>query len=111
MSTFQKAIVAIIFILGGVLLYFLFITIDIQMQKLEIQRKQLMISEEQHIDKLFSIYQNNIAACITQAKKNNRDDNYINENCIKPINNSIVAQWLIERGYGNLLEKPKQNPK
>ncbi|PJA02234.1 hypothetical protein COX73_01850 [bacterium (Candidatus Gribaldobacteria) CG_4_10_14_0_2_um_filter_36_18] len=104
MSIFQKIIIGIFTIIGLVSIYSLITLVNIKEQELDLQKKQAAVTEEEHIDKLFSIYQNNIATCAAQAQKNKKDKDYIMENCIKPINDSIIAQWLVERGYGDLLE-------
>lgn len=74
--------------------------------ELQVQREILKIQEEGHIDSLYTVYQNNIATCRVQARERNRDESFIKENCIKPVNQSIIGQWLQERGYGSLLESP-----
>ena len=64
----------------------------------------LKVQDEAHVDNLFTVYQNNISTCSRQAREAERDEAFIKENCIKPVNESIIGQWLQERGYGSLLE-------
>lgn len=76
-------------------------------EELDIQRKILKIQEEAHIDNIYTVYQNNIATCRRQALETGKDQVFINVNCITPVNQSIIGQWLQDRGYGDLLEEVK----
>jgi len=73
MSIFQKIIIGIFTIIGLVSIYSLITLVNIKEQELDLQKKQAAVTEEEHIDKLFSIYQNNIATCAAQAQKNKKD--------------------------------------
>ena len=104
MNSFQKFIILISIGFGIALLYLILLSVNIQRQEVTINKERLLIEKEEHVDKLYSIYQNNITACISQARKGNKNKDYIVENCIKPVNESIIAIWLKDRGYENLLK-------
>ena len=62
MSIFQKIIIGIFTIIGLVSIYSLITLVNIKEQELDLQKKQAAVTEEEHIDKLFSIYQNNVSS-------------------------------------------------
>ena len=78
---------------------------QINAKMLAIEEKSLSIEEEKHIDNLYSIYQENMNICKQNALEQKKDNEYIKENCINVINNSIIANWLKERGYGDLIKE------
>ncbi|OGI25779.1 MAG: hypothetical protein A3J76_00965 [Candidatus Moranbacteria bacterium RBG_13_45_13] len=71
---------------------------------MEIEKKKLSIEEEKHIDNLYSIYQENMSTCKKNAIDQGKDESYVKENCVAVINNSVIANWLKDRGYGNLIK-------
>ncbi len=105
MLTFQKYIASptllltlVVGVLGGFLIF--------QMRTdSEIAAQQLKIQTQAHIDALYSTYQANIQSCEAGAREAEKDEAFIKENCIKPLNESPIAKWLNEWGYGQLLVK------
>lgn len=103
MSTFQKYITSptflltlVVGVLGGFLIF--------QMRTdSEIGAQQLKIQTQTHVDALYSTYQANIQSCEASAREAEKDEAFIKENCIKPINESPIAKWLKEWGYKRLL--------
>lgn len=105
MFTFQKYIASPTFLLTlvvGVLGGFLIFQIRTDS---EIKTRQLKIQTQAHIDALYSTYQANIQSCEAGAREAEKDEAFIKENCIKPINDSPIAEWLREWEYGHLLVK------
>ena len=103
MFTFQKYIASPTFLLTlvvGVLGGFLVLQMKTDS---EIRALQLKIQTQAHIDALYSTYQANIQSCEAGAREAEKDEAFIKENCIKPINESPIAEWLKEWGYGHLL--------
>lgn len=68
-----------------------------------IQQQELKISQEQHIINLYSSYKNNIDTCKRLAVEAKKDNIFIQENCIKPINSSLVGNGLKDWGKSDLL--------
>lgn len=68
------------------------------------QKKIQTIEEQKHIDNLYTIYQENMSGCKKEALAQNKKDDYIKENCINVINESIIAKWLKEWGYNDLIK-------
>ena len=97
-------LVLIFLIFAGFVSFMMFLNYIQKEDELAIQQGMLKIQEEAHIDNLYTVYQNNISACRGQAREAGRDAAFIQENCINPVNQSIIGQWLQERGYGSLLE-------
>ena len=103
MFTFQKYIASPIFlltlvvgVLGSLLIF--------QMKTgFEIEAQQLKIQTQAHVDALYSTYQANMQSCEAGAREAEKDEAFVKENCIKPINDSPIAKWLKEWGYGHLL--------
>lgn len=77
----------------------------IDAKMLEIEEKKLSIEQEKHIDNLYSIYQENMSICKKNASEQGKSNDYIKENCVNVINDSIIANWLKDRGYGNLIKE------
>ncbi|MFW5885319.1 MAG: hypothetical protein ACOCUF_03785 [Patescibacteria group bacterium] len=73
-------------------------------ERLSVEQERLEIEKEQHIDNLYSIYKQNLLNCKKEAISSKKDETYIKENCIEPINNSIIANWLKNRGYEHLIK-------
>ena len=71
----------------------------------EMRVQQLKMQTQTHVDALYSTYQANVQSCEASAREAEKDENFIKENCIKPINESPIAEWLKEWGYGYLLVK------
>ncbi len=102
-----------IYTLLGILLVFSLFFIGVSLQKqgninekmVGIEEKKLSIEQEKHIDNLFSIYQENMSICKKNATEQGKNNDYIKENCINVINDSIIANWLKDRGYGNLIKE------
>lgn len=102
MSTFQKfatptfLLTIVVGVLGGFLLFQMRVDSEIRAQQLKIQTQA-------HVDALYSTYQANIQGCGAGAREAEKDDAFIEENCVKPINDSPIAKWLREWGYEHLL--------
>lgn len=77
--------------------------VELNKQLAEDSKQQLKISKERHIESLYSTYKSNIDTCREAARNAKKDENFIQENCIKPVNDSIVGQWLKEWGREDLL--------
>lgn len=65
------------------------------------------IQKEQHILGLYSTYKNNIDSCTALATQQGKDEQFINDNCVKEINNSLIGQALIQWGRKDLLVSEK----
>lgn len=87
----------------GILILVVFLIYDTQLQTLGVDKQQLKINKERHIEALYSTYKNNIDTCKKVASDASKDAQFIQDNCIKPVNNSIVGQWLKEWGREDLL--------
>ncbi len=102
-----------VYALLGVLLICTMVWIGLTLQNqgkinskmVEIEEKKLVIEQEKHIDNLYSIYQENMSVCKKNATEQGKNESYIKENCVNVINNSIIANWLKDRGYGNLIKE------
>ena len=88
----------------------LFLISDSQMKLVNLNKQladdskvQVKINQETHIESLYSSYKNNIDSCKEVANQANKDEAFIQDNCIKPVNNSIVGKWLKEWGREDLL--------
>lgn len=68
-----------------------------------LQQDQLKISKEQHILNVYSSYKNNIDSCISLAKQAQKDNQFIQANCIDVINSSLVGTALKDWGRSDLL--------
>lgn len=105
MTGFQKYFVilsllllVVIFVVGAV--FVVWMSTDSK-----IKSKELTIQTEAHVDSLYSTYQANIQSCEASAREAKKDDKFIRENCVRPINDSPIADWLKDWGYENLLVK------
>ncbi len=72
-------------------------------QEMLLARAQLKIAGENHIISLYSSYKNNMDSCKSLALQDNKDITFIMENCIKPINSSLVGKGLYDWGRSDLL--------
>lgn len=61
------------------------------------QSKIYEIEKERHIEALYSTYRANMSSCRAEAEEAEMDEEFIQENCVDEINNSIIGQWLNER--------------
>lgn len=66
-----------------------------------------LIQRDQHILSLYSTYKNNIDSCTLLATQQGKDEQFINENCIREINNSIIGKTLVKWGRKDLLAQEK----
>lgn len=78
-------------------------TLAVNRQMLEDSKQQVKINKERHIESLYSTYKSNIDSCKDAARNAKMDENFIQENCVKPVNDSIVGKWLQEWGREDLL--------
>lgn len=78
-------------------------TLAVNRQMLEDSKQQVKINKERHIEALYSTYKSNVDTCKEAASQAKKDESFVKENCIKPVNNSIVGQWLKEWGREDLL--------
>ena len=76
----------------------------INAKMVEIEEKKLAIEQEKHIDYLYTVYQDNMSGCKKNASDQGKDEKYIKEKCVDVINNSIIANWLKDRGYSDLIK-------
>lgn len=66
-------------------------------------KEALKIEKQAHIKDIYSDYKSNIDSCKATALEMKKDQLFIDQNCIKPLNDSILGKWLTEWGYGDLL--------
>lgn len=90
------ALLGLIGLIGGCLAF-------LKRSEVELMEKQLKIQTEAHVNALLSTYQANIQNCEASAREAEKDEAFIEENCIEPINASPIAKWLDEWGYSHLL--------
>ena len=66
-------------------------------------KEMLEIEKQAHIKDLYSDYKSNIDSCKATALEMKKDQLFIEQNCIKPLNESILGKWLTKWGYSDLL--------
>lgn len=103
MNLFKISIVVLLGLVTGLVALLAFVVNDTQTQLLGVEEQQLKVNKEQHIEYLYSTYRSNINSCKELAKEEGKDEAFIKENCITPVNNSIIGQWLKEWGRDDLL--------
>ncbi|MBU1327285.1 hypothetical protein KKB64_05135 [Patescibacteria group bacterium] len=69
----------------------------------EVNQQDFKINKERHIEALYSTYKDNIDTCRKAARDAYKDEQFIQENCIAPVNKSIIGQWLKDWGREDLL--------
>ena len=106
MRTFEKFLAFILSLSLIILAIYVFFFVSFKVVEIGVQQDTYKIREEEHIDNLYGIYQSNLSGCMAKAEEEKKDNAYINEVCVNEINNSIVADWLIEYGYEELLQEP-----
>lgn len=68
-----------------------------------VQEQLLKMTKEQHIINLYTAYKNNMDSCKSLANQSNQEKAFIQENCIMPINNSLVGKGLVDWERSDLL--------
>lgn len=74
-----------------------------QREMVTIQKEQLDLAKDAYLDGVYATYKGNIDTCKEAAKQAKKGQEFIEENCIKPVNDSIVGQALKKWGRNDLL--------